>query len=146
MMMAKNTEFIQLPERALSAGENVVPRRGYESGSLPEAARQGHRAQCGTDSPGHARTSMATGGLPREFGNSLVNAIGKTVEKTRAMSPDQLVSWDEQEYKRLEGAFGKDLESKLQAAGPMVSDLEKKQPGLKNLLKNKASAIPRWSF
>jgi len=37
-----------------------------------------------------ARAWMSGAGLPREFGNSLVNAIAKTAQHTKDMTPDQL--------------------------------------------------------
>lgn len=84
-----------------------------------------------------ARAWMSGAGLPREFGNSLVNAIAKTAQHTKDMTPDQLERYGYAEFAKLEQAFGATLEEKLQSAAVMIHDLDLKQPGLKNLLKSR---------
>ena len=53
------------------------------------------------------------------------------------MTPDQLETYGENEYVKLQAAYKDTLEDKLRQAGRMVEELENKQPGLKNLLKSK---------
>jgi hypothetical protein len=84
-----------------------------------------------------ARTWMSTAGFPRDVGNSLVNAIAKTAQLTKDMNADQLDQYGADEFVKLERAHGPALDDKLRAAGRMVEDLERKQPGLKQLLKSK---------
>jgi len=84
-----------------------------------------------------ARAWLSGAGLPRELGNSLVNAIAKTAQNTKDMTPDQLESYGMVEYEKLQKVYGEALDDKLRAAGRMVEALEAKQPGLKNLLRSK---------
>jgi hypothetical protein len=84
-----------------------------------------------------ARTWMATAGMPREIGNSLVSAIEKTAQATKHMSASELEHYGTTEFAKLEKAHGAALEERLQAAGRMVHDLDLKTAGLKNLLKSR---------
>lgn len=81
---------------------------------------------------------MSGAWLPRELGNSLVNAIAKVAQTTKHMTPAQLDAYDEAEFAKLEKVYEPALDDKLRAAGRMVEDLEKKQPGLKHLLRAKS--------
>jgi hypothetical protein len=85
----------------------------------------------------HARSWLSGAGFPRDVGNSLVNAIARTAQLTKDMTPDQLQRYAFAEFAKLERAHGAALEERLQAAGRMVEALERKQPGLKQLLKSK---------
>jgi hypothetical protein len=80
---------------------------------------------------------MSGAGLPRELGNSLVNAIGTVISATHHMTEGQLQSYGEREFGKLQAAYGQDLEAKLQAAVKMVHELDAKQPGLKQFLKSR---------
>jgi hypothetical protein len=84
-----------------------------------------------------ARTWMSTAGLPRDVGNSLVSAIAKVAQQTQRMTADQLETYGYAEFAKLKKAHGAALEERLQAAGRMVEALDKKQPGLKTLLRSK---------
>jgi hypothetical protein len=84
-----------------------------------------------------ARAWMSGAGLPRELGNSLVNAIAKVAQTTKAMTPDQLETYGVNEFQKLQRAHGPALEEKLHSAALMIHDLDLKQPGLKNLLRSK---------
>ena len=84
-----------------------------------------------------ARTWLSGAGFPRETGNSLVNAIAKVAQTTKAMTPDQLESYGVAEFAKLQKAHGAALEEKLHSAALMIHDLDLKQPGLKNLLRSK---------
>jgi hypothetical protein len=84
-----------------------------------------------------ARTWMSGAGMPRELGNSLVTQISRVTQQTQRMSPDELITYGENEFAKLEKAFGPKLEEKLQSAVLMIHDLDLKQPGLKNLLRSK---------
>jgi hypothetical protein len=84
-----------------------------------------------------ARTWMSGAGLPRELGNSLVTQISRVTQQTQRMSPDELITYGENEFAKLEKAFGPKLEEKLHSAALMIHDLDLKQPGLKNLLRSK---------
>jgi hypothetical protein len=84
-----------------------------------------------------ARIWLSGAEFPRELGNSLVSAIERTAQTTKAMNADELESYGHAEYQKLERAYGSELESKLQAAGRMVDALDNKQLGLKNLLRSK---------
>ena len=84
-----------------------------------------------------ARTWLSGAGLPRDLGNSLVNAISKVSQQTQHMTPDQLETYGYAEFAKLEKAFGATLDDKLRDAGRMVEELDAKQPGLKHLLKSK---------
>ena len=84
-----------------------------------------------------ARTWLSEAQFPRELGNSLINTVAKVAQHTRVMTPDQLESYASSEFAKLEQVFGATLDDKLRAAGRMVEELERKQPGLKNLLRSK---------
>ena len=77
--------------------------------------------------------------FPRELGNSLITNIERVAQQTKAMTPDQLESYGMVEYKKLQRAYGGEdkLQEKLRAAAVMIDALDKKQPGLKNLLRSK---------
>jgi hypothetical protein len=67
-------------------------------------------------------------------------------ETTHGMSEGQLQAWAEREYAKLEGAYGSELENKLQSAAKMIDALDRDRPGLKALLKNRALGMPlQWS-
>ena len=83
-----------------------------------------------------ARTWMSGAGLPREVGNSLVTQISRVAQQTQRMSPDELITYGENEYVKLQQAHGATLEEKLQSAAEMIHALDLKQPGLKNLLRS----------
>jgi hypothetical protein len=82
-----------------------------------------------------ARAWLSGGDFDRTLGNSLVSAIERTVQTTKGMNEDQLESYGYAEYQKLERAYGSELDDKLQAAGRMVEELDKKSPGLKSLLR-----------
>lgn len=84
-----------------------------------------------------ARTWLAGAEFPASLGNSLISAITKTAQATKHLSADQLESYGLVEYAKLERVYGAELEDKLNAAGRLVAQLEKKTPGLKNLLRSK---------
>ena len=84
-----------------------------------------------------ARTWLSEAGLPRELGNSLVNAIAKTAQQTQHMTEAELDRYSAAEYAKLERVYGAQLEAKLQSAAVMIHALDAKQPGLKNLLRSK---------
>ena len=86
-----------------------------------------------------ARTWLSQAEFPRELGNSLITAIERTVQQTKALTPDQLESYGLVEYEKLQRAYGGEdkLQEKLRAAAVMIDALNKKQPGLKNLLRAK---------
>ena len=82
-----------------------------------------------------ARTWLSGAGMPREIGNSLVNAIGSVITATHGMTEDRLQGYAEAEYAKLEDAYGADLPTKLEAAAQMVHALEQQRPGLVQLLR-----------
>lgn len=84
-----------------------------------------------------ARAWLVGAEFPRDLGKSLITAITKTVQATKAMTPDQLESYGLVEYEKLEKVYGEGLEEKLRAAGHMVEALDQQKPGLKNLLRSK---------
>jgi hypothetical protein len=84
-----------------------------------------------------ARTWLSGAEVTRNGGNALVDMISKVAQQTKAMSPDQLESYGLLQYERLERIYGAELETKLSAAGHMVVELDKKTPGLKNLLRSR---------
>lgn len=84
-----------------------------------------------------ARAWLSGAQFDRMTGNSLVNTIDRVAQQTHKMAAEQLDYYGQTEYAKLEKSYGPTLEEKLNAAGRMVEDLEKKHPGLKNLLKAK---------
>jgi hypothetical protein len=84
----------------------------------------------------NARGWLSAAGMPKNIGDSLVNAIAKTAQATQRMSASELETYGAREFEKLQKAHGPALEEKLNAAGRMVEALEAKQPGLKNLLKS----------
>jgi hypothetical protein len=84
-----------------------------------------------------ARAWLSGAEFPANLGNSLITQISRVAQQTKAMSPDQLEQYGFAEFAKLERAYGNTLDERLRAAGRMVEDLERKQPGLKNLLKSK---------
>jgi hypothetical protein len=67
----------------------------------------------------------------RMTGNSLVTTIDRVAQQTHKMTPEKLQFYGEQQYALLERSYGPKLQEKLNAAGLMVQEIEKKQPGLK---------------
>jgi hypothetical protein len=84
-----------------------------------------------------ARTWLSGAEFPANLGNSLITNIEKVAQTTKGMTPEQLVSYGEGEYVKLQRVYGDTLEDKLQAVDGMVQVLEAKQPGLVRLLKSK---------
>ena len=86
-----------------------------------------------------ARSWIVGAEFPANLGNSLVTAISKVAQQTKSMTPDQLESYGLVEYDKLIRAYGGEdkLQEKLQQAAVMIHELDKKQPGLKNLLRSK---------
>jgi hypothetical protein len=84
-----------------------------------------------------ARTWLSGAEFPANLGNSLITNIEKVAQTTKGMTPEQLVSYGEGEYVKLQRVYGDTLDDKLRAAGRMVEALDAKTPGLKNLLKSK---------
>ena len=140
---ALNTPLDQRVADSRSDEEKMLDKQF--PGAKPEAyiIRYGEPGQEPTMTPElkafdqSARTWMSGAGFPRDVGNSLVNAIAKTAQLTKDMNADQLEQYGADEFAKLERAHGSALDDKLRAAGRMVEDLERKQPGLKQLLKSK---------
>jgi len=84
-----------------------------------------------------ARAWLTGAEFPANVGNSVITTISRVAQQTKAMTPDELITYGEAEYAKLRQANGDTFEDKLNAAGRMVEDLEKKTPGLNNLLKSK---------
>jgi hypothetical protein len=84
-----------------------------------------------------ARTWLSEAQVPRELGNSLISAVARVAQQTKAMTPDQLEQYGYAEFAKLEKAHGPALQEKLQAVDRMVQEIEAKQPGLVRLLKSK---------
>lgn len=84
-----------------------------------------------------ARTWLHGAGFPKDTGNSLVTTIGRVAQHTNNMTPDQLATYGQTEYAKLEKTYGESLGEKLQAANRMIHALEDRQPGLKQLLQSK---------
>ena len=84
-----------------------------------------------------ARGWLVDAEFPASIGNGLIDTISKVAQQTKAMTPDQLESYGQAQYRLLERVYGAELEDKLNAAGRMVVALGKKTPGLKNLLRSK---------
>lgn len=85
----------------------------------------------------HGYTRRVEPGLPVNLGNSLVNQITKVLQTTRGVTESQIEQRGYDEFDKLKKVHGDKLDERLLQAGLMVEDLEKKQPGLKNLLKSK---------
>jgi hypothetical protein len=86
-----------------------------------------------------ARTWLSGAEFPRELGNSLITAIERVAQHTKHMDENQLEQYGVDEFAKLERAYGGEdkLQEKLRAAAVMIDALDKKQPGLKNLLRSK---------
>lgn len=83
-----------------------------------------------------ARTWLSDAGTPREIGNSFVKNVDRAGKALSAMTQTQRDSFADVQYKILENTYGPDLEKKLQLAGKMVQELERRQPGLNTMLKS----------
>ena len=84
-----------------------------------------------------ARAWLAGAEFPRDIGNSLISQIERVAQQTKHMNADELDSYGYAEFAKLERAYGETLDEKLNAAAVMIDALEKKTPGLKNLLKSR---------
>ena len=84
-----------------------------------------------------ARMWLSEGQFPRDLGNSLVNAIEKTVQATSRMNENELENYGHREFEKLQRVHGEKLEERLQAAAMMIDHLERQRPGLKALLASK---------
>jgi hypothetical protein len=84
-----------------------------------------------------ARDWLSTAGLPVNLGNALVDTIAKVVQTTHTMKPQQLDAYVLLENEKLAAAYGDTLDAQLETARQMVQALEKKTPGLCDLLKSR---------
>ena len=80
-----------------------------------------------------ARTWLSTAGFSREHRNALTTAIGRVVRSEQGFNGLAAASLRRSRFAKLEQAYGKDLDAKLQLAAKMIDTLE--QPGIKALLK-----------
>jgi hypothetical protein len=83
------------------------------------------------------RTWLSEAQFDRTLGNSLVTVIERTVQQTKNLTENELEDYGYREYEKLQKAHGDKLDERLHQAGRMVEGLDKKQPGLKNLLRSK---------
>jgi hypothetical protein len=81
-----------------------------------------------------ARLWLSEAGFPQHLGNSLVNTIEQVTRHTKNMTPQQLGSWAQAEFQKLQGVYGSDLDAKLNAAGTMIDAIDRQRPGLKKML------------
>jgi hypothetical protein len=81
-----------------------------------------------------ARTWLAACEFDSALGNTLVNTIERVARQTKDMTPQQLESFAKSEFEKLQGVYGTNLERKLNDAGLMVQEIERKRPGIKRLL------------
>ena len=85
-----------------------------------------------------ARTWLSGAEFTRDGGNSLISQIQRVAQQTKHMNADELDSYGYSEFAKLENAYGGEdqLQEKLNAAAVMIDALDKKQPGLKHLLRS----------
>jgi len=85
----------------------------------------------------NARGWMADMGLPRDFGNSTVNILSKSIQHLSTLSPEQRESYKEQENDKLRALFGGQdkLNEALEPARQMIHEVEQKRPGLKDFVR-----------
>lgn len=83
------------------------------------------------------RTWLHGAGFPKDTGNSLVTTIGRVAQQTAKMTPDQLTTYGQTEYAKLQKTYGETLGEKLQAANRMIHAMEERQPGIKALLQSR---------
>jgi hypothetical protein len=85
-----------------------------------------------------ARSWLSAAEFDQSLGNTLVNTIGQVARSTQRMTPQELDRFAASEFEKLQSVYGKEeLERKLNDAGLMVQEIERKHPGLKQLLKTK---------
>ncbi len=84
-----------------------------------------------------ARAWLSRAQFDRTLGNSLITEISRIAQQTKNTNADELESYGYAEFAKLERAYGDTLDAKLEAARQMVEALDKKTPGLKNLLRSK---------
>jgi hypothetical protein len=85
-----------------------------------------------------ARSWLSAAEFDQSLGNTLVNTISQIARSTQRMTPQELDRFAASEFEKLQSVYGKEeLERKLNDAGLMVQDIERKHPGLKQLLKIK---------
>ena len=84
-----------------------------------------------------ARTWLHGAGFPKDTGNSLVTTIGRVAQQTARFTPDQLTTYGQTEYAKLQKTYGESLGEKLQAANRMIHAMEERQPGIKALLQSR---------
>ena len=86
-----------------------------------------------------AHTWLSGAEFPCDLGNSLVSAIERVAQQIKNMNADELESYGDAEFTKLERAYGGEdkLQEKLRAAAVMIDALDKNQPELKNLLRSK---------
>ena len=84
-----------------------------------------------------ARTWLSGAEFTRDGGSALVDMISKVARQTQHMNANELESYGYSEFAKLQRAYGDTLDAKLEAVRQMVQVLEKKTPGLNNLLNSK---------
>ncbi len=70
-----------------------------------------------------ARTWLSGAQFPREVGNSLVSQITKVLQRTHVMTEEQLNTYGENEYVKLQRIYGDQLEPRLRQSDAMVASL-----------------------
>jgi hypothetical protein len=85
-----------------------------------------------------ARSWLVGGEFPTDLGNSLITEISRVVQRTKHLDTNQLEQYGVDEFEKLTRVYGGEdkLQEKLQQAAVMIHELDKKTPGLKNLLKS----------
>jgi len=80
----------------------------------------------------NARGWMADMGLPRDFGNSTVTILSKSIQHLSTLSPEQRESYKEQENDKLRALFGGQdkLNEALEPARQMILEINQRRPGL----------------
>lgn len=82
----------------------------------------------------NARTWLSGAGFSKETGDSLVRQIDRVVGETVKLTDADIEARGQREFAKLERVYGPNLEAKLKQAGELVSFLEQRTPGLRQLL------------
>ncbi len=84
-----------------------------------------------------SRSYLHGAGFTKELGSSLAAKIGRTVQQTARMTPDQLAEYGQTEYAKLQKTYGDSLGEKMVAANRMIHAIESRTPGVIQLLQSK---------
>jgi len=83
----------------------------------------------------NARGWLSEAGFDQTLGNSFATVLDREERRIRNMTDVEWNAYEQQEWSKLERAYGEQLKDKLNQAALMVDVLEAQRPGLRQMIK-----------